>query len=96
MYYATKTTLNSLRSDEELVTVWEVAVSLAEKCGIAITPPRPRCSQRPPRQLEESFVVTTDIAIARDRSCEDYSTQVYFALVIAIFCSHLLPNTMHG
>lgn len=77
---ATKTTLNSLRTDKEWKTVWEVAVSLAEKCGISVTPPRARRMIRPPRQLE-SFVVTTNTATTRDLSCEEYRTGVYFATI---------------
>jgi hypothetical protein len=46
----TKTTLSSLRSDEEWKTLWKVAVLLAEKCDISVSPLRFKRSRRPPRQ----------------------------------------------
>ena len=78
---ATKATLSSLRSDKEWKTLWEVAVSLAEKCDITVSPPRARRIGRPPRQLEESFAVTTSITTTGDMSCEEYRTGVYFATI---------------
>lgn len=80
---ATKITLNSLRSDTEWKTLWEVAVSLAEKCDISVTPPRDRRTRRPPRQLE-SFVVTTNTTTTGDLLCEEYCTGVYFATIDVI------------
>ena len=77
---ATKTTLSSLRSDEEWKTLWEVAVSLAEKCDITVSPPRVRRTRRPPRQLE-SFVVNTAITTTTEMRCEEYRTGVYFSTI---------------
>ena len=71
---ATKATLSTLRSDKEWKTLWEVAVSLAEKCDITVSPPRAR-------QLEESFAVTTNITTTGDTNCEEYRTGVYFATI---------------
>jgi hypothetical protein len=65
---ATQTNLTSLRSNEEWMTVWEVAVSIAKKCDIAVTLLRARRSRKPPRQQEESFVITTDITTTGDTS----------------------------
>ena len=56
-----------------------VAVSLAEKCGISVTPPKARCTVRPPRQLE-SFVITINTTTG-DLSFEEYHTGVYFATI---------------
>lgn len=78
---ATKTTLNSLRSDKEWDAIWEVAVSLAEKCDISVSPPRTTRTRRPPRQLEESFIITTDVTTYRDATCEQYRTGVYFSTI---------------
>ena len=61
--------------------MWEIAVSLAEKCGIAVTPPRARRTRRPPRQLEESFVLNTNTTTTGDMSCEEYCTGVYYATI---------------
>ena len=77
---ATKTTLNSLRSDKEWDAIWEVAVSLAEKCDISVSP-RTTHTRRPPRQLEESFIITTDVTTYRDATCEQYRTGVYFTTI---------------
>ena len=80
---ATKTTLNSLRTDKEWKTVWEVAVSLAEKCGISVTPPRARRTIRPPRQLE-SFVVTTNTATILE-TCHVKSTVLEYTLPLLMW-----------
>jgi hypothetical protein len=78
---ATQTNLTSLRSNEEWMTVWEVAVSIAKKCDIAVTPLRARRPRTPPRQLEESFVITNNTTTTGDTSCEEYRTVVYYATI---------------
>ena len=77
---ATKATLSTLRSDEEWKTLWEVAISLAEKCEITVSSPRVRRTRRPPRQLE-SFVVDTAITTTREMACAEYRTGVYFSTI---------------
>uniref|UniRef100_A0A1X7V5W9 DUF4371 domain-containing protein n=1 Tax=Amphimedon queenslandica TaxID=400682 RepID=A0A1X7V5W9_AMPQE len=56
---ATKSTLNNLRSDKECDAIWKVAVTLAEKCDMPVSPPRSTRKRRLPRQIEESFLITT-------------------------------------
>ena len=80
---ATKATLVNLRSEETWCDIWEEAVSLAETCGISVTPLRHRRSHRLPSHLNESFI-DSSVGRSRDASIEDYRTQVYFATLDVI------------
>lgn len=61
--------------------MWEVAVSLAKKCDVTVTPLRQRHTQRPPRQLEDSYLVTTSTIYTIDMRYEEYRTGVYFTTI---------------
>ena len=78
---ATKTALSDLRSEGEWVKVWDTTKSLAEKCGVSITPPRPQRIRRLPRKLEDSCVVDSVVVTARETSTDYYRTQVYYATI---------------
>ena len=78
---AAKMSLADLRSNEAWVKVWDKTTTLAESCGVSVTPMRPWRSHKMPQQLLNSFVVDSAIVTGRETPVEAYRTHVYYASI---------------
>ena len=76
---ATKTSLETLRSETEWKSIWDSAVELAGHQEITITPIRSRRQRHPPSLLSHSVIDTTT-GITPDPAME-YRTSVYYASI---------------
>ena len=72
--------------------VWDTTKSLAEKCGVSITPPRPQRTHRLPQQLEDSCVVDYVVVTAEETSTDVYRTQVYYGTIDVLLEKTVLTN----
>ena len=75
---ATKTALETLRTEAKWQVLWDTAVQLAESQEITITPIRPRRQRQSPASLSNSVVETT--TGVRNNITENH-TSVYYASI---------------
>lgn len=72
--------------------VWDTMKSLAEMCGVSVTPPRPQRTHRLPQQLEDSCVVDSVVVTAKETSTDVYRTQVYYGTIDVLLEKTVLTN----
>ena len=71
---ATKTALETLRTEAKWQELWDTAVQLAESQEVTITPIQPRCQRQSPASLS-NFVVETTTGVRNNIT--EYRTSVY-------------------